>query len=64
MQAPLDFESLKEMRKYEQEKMLEIIDFVNERNTCRMVKILDYFDDRGSKPCGKCDICKKRKYNG
>lgn len=59
--APIDYEALKALRKSKQEKMLEITDFVEDQKTCRMVKILDYFDENGSKPCGKCDICKKGK---
>ena len=59
--APLDYEALRALRKAQQEKMLEITGFVEDNKTCRMVKILDYFDDKGSSPCGKCDNCRKGK---
>ena len=61
LDAAIDYEALKVLRKSKQDKMLEIMDFVEDSKTCRMVKILDYFDDMGSKPCEKCDICKKGK---
>lgn len=60
-EAPLDYEALRALRKAQQEKMLEITGFVEDTKTCRMVKILDYFDDKGSSPCGKCDNCRKGK---
>ena len=59
-EAPLDLEALKALRKSQQEKMLEITGFVEDTKTCRMVKILDYFDENGAEPCGKCDVCNKK----
>jgi ATP-dependent DNA helicase RecQ len=41
--------------------MLEITGFVENTKKCRMIQILDYFDEKGSKPCGKCDVCMKGK---
>jgi ATP-dependent DNA helicase RecQ len=61
LQAPLDFEALRQLRKSQQDKMLEIIDFIEDKKTCRMVKILNYFDEKDSTPCGHCDICRKEK---
>jgi ATP-dependent DNA helicase RecQ len=60
-EAPLDYNALKALRKAQQDKMLEITGFVENTKKCRMIQILDYFDEKGSKPCGKCDVCMKGK---
>jgi ATP-dependent DNA helicase RecQ len=62
-EANVDYESLRALRKSKQEKMLEVTGFIEGTKKCRMVQILDYFDDKGSKPCGKCDICRKKGKN-
>ena len=61
LDARIDYDALKALRKSKQEKMLEITSFVENKKTCRMVSILDYFDEKNSKPCGKCDNCRKAK---
>jgi ATP-dependent DNA helicase RecQ len=58
-EAHIDFEAIKNLRKSKQEKMFEILEFVENSKTCRMNSILEYFDDNSGKPCGKCDNCRK-----
>ena len=38
-----------------------MIEYVSEENVCRSVMLLNYFGERGGKPCGQCDVCLKKK---
>jgi len=40
-----------------------VLDYVQEENICRSLVLLAYFGEKNSKPCGKCDICQKKKEN-
>ena len=60
LDAPIDYEILYETRKAKQEKMYDIIDYVQNKDTCKMVTILNYFGELNSKPCGKCHVCRKK----
>lgn len=60
LDAPIDYEILYETRKAKQEKMYDMIDYVQNKDTCKMVTILNYFGEPNSKPCGKCYVCRKK----
>ena len=40
-----------------------VLDYAKEENICRSQVLLAYFGEKNTKPCGKCDICQKKKEN-
>jgi len=42
-------------------RVKSILDYAKEENVCRNQILLSYFGEKDTKPCGKCDICLKRK---
>lgn len=42
-------------------RVKSILDYAKEENICRSQLLLGYFGEKDTKPCGKCDICLKRK---
>lgn len=38
-----------------------VLKYAQEENVCRSQILLGYFGEKSSKPCGKCDVCLKRK---
>ena len=59
----IDEKKWKERKQYEEEKLLKISNYISERKECRSKLLLQYFGERESDQCGKCDFCiyKKRK---
>ena len=44
-------------------RIKNVLDFAQEKNTCRSRMLLAYFGEKDIKPCGVCDICLKQKEN-
>jgi len=42
-------------------RVKSVLDYAREENNCRNQILLAYFGEKDSKPCGKCDICLKKK---
>ena len=42
-------------------RVKSVLDYAKEENICRSQVLLSYFGEKETKPCGKCDICQKRK---
>ena len=42
-------------------RVKSVLDYAQEENTCRSQILLAYFGEKETKPCGKCDICLKKK---
>jgi ATP-dependent DNA helicase RecQ len=42
-------------------RVKSVLDYAQEENVCRNQILLTYFGEKDSKPCGKCDICLKKK---
>ena len=40
-----------------QQRVDSVIEYARSEVPCRSVRLLTYFGERGSKPCGKCDVC-------
>ena len=40
-----------------EERVKAVIEFVNNDEECRSVQLLRYFNEKKSKPCGRCDAC-------
>jgi len=53
-----DFESLERKRNEKFITLGEMSDFATNKKSCRMLQILEYFDDYSKiSECGKCDVC-------
>ena len=42
-------------------RVKSVLDYAKEENICRSQVLLSYFGEKETKPCGKCDICRKRR---
>jgi len=42
-------------------RVKSVLDYAQEENNCRSQLLLSYFGEKNAKPCGKCDICLKKK---
>lgn len=42
-------------------RVKNVLDYAQEENTCRSQVLLSYFGEKDTQPCGKCDICLKKK---
>jgi ATP-dependent DNA helicase RecQ len=61
--APINYKALEDKRKIKTEKLKEMLGFVNNTKQCRMLMMMDYFNDKSrTQKCGKCDICLGKKY--
>ncbi|MCS7028873.1 MAG: RecQ family ATP-dependent DNA helicase [Bacteroidia bacterium] len=58
---PQDFtinaESYQNRKKWYFEKLEAMLNYVQNTTLCRMEYISQYFGEKNTKPCGKCDIC-------
>ncbi|MGB4205875.1 MAG: ATP-dependent DNA helicase RecQ [Bacteroidales bacterium] len=41
-------------------RLESVIHYVQNRDTCRSIMLLDYFGEKDGKRCGKCDVCVER----
>ncbi len=42
-------------------RVKSVLDYAKEENVCRSQVLLSYFGEKDTKPCGKCDICQRRR---
>jgi ATP-dependent DNA helicase RecQ len=42
-------------------RVKSVLDYAKEENICRNQILLNYFGEKDTKPCGKCDICLKKR---
>jgi len=42
-------------------RVKSVLDYAQEENNCRSQVLLSYFGEKETTPCGKCDICLKKK---
>jgi len=42
-------------------RVKSVLDYAHEENNCRSQMMLSYFGEKDTQPCGKCDICLKKK---
>lgn len=54
-------ENLKDRLRDKKQRIGAIEDFVNDSETCRSVKLLQYFGEKASEDCGHCDVCRAKK---
>ena len=41
------------------QKLLDLVNWINQDQVCRMAQIVSYFGDRLETDCGQCDYCLK-----
>ena len=44
------------------ERINHMIEYINDRTTCRTKQILNYFGEKYDKKCGNCDVCQSSSY--
>ena len=57
----LSKENYHDRKKDAEERVKAVTDFVNNDEECRSVQLLRYFNEKKSKPCGRCDVCLSKK---
>lgn len=60
----LDSESLRSLYSNQKEKLMRMIDYVENQTICRTRFLLNYFDEEVRQDCGHCDICISRSLPG
>lgn len=60
----LDINLLKSRKKTHRSKMKSMIGYVENKSRCRQSYLLEYFGEKKTGTCGKCDICLSRKKSG
>ncbi|QCK16313.1 RecQ family ATP-dependent DNA helicase [Mangrovivirga cuniculi] len=58
---PITKTMLQNQKSIEKEKIQSVIDYVQLTEGCRMQYLQQYFGEQGTEPCGKCDLCIKKK---
>ncbi len=52
-------------RKVDYQKRVDaVIDYARSDERCRSVQLLAYFGEKGSRPCGQCDVCRGEHQSG
>jgi len=41
-------------------RLNSVLNYARRNDKCRSIQLLEYFGERKSKPCGKCDVCRRR----
>ena len=53
-------ENYKELKDRYIEKLQAVLDYAASNTKCRSVQLLEYFGEKDTYRCGKCDVCNKR----
>lgn len=56
-------ENLKDRYKDRLQRITAVENFLLDGKTCRSVKLLSYFGENRSEPCGHCDVCRGKELN-
>ena len=58
IEKDFDFINLENKRRSKFDMLYDMVDFAKNKNSCRILQILEYFDDYSRlNPCNKCDVC-------
>ncbi len=57
----LDIALYNERRQLYKERVEAMVRLVTDKETCRSMILLEYFDETDAQPCGICDVCLARK---
>lgn len=61
LKLPLNRTRLNERRMIQKEKLLAMMNYVENNNRCRTSMILEYFNEKNFEDCGHCDYCLNKK---
>lgn len=61
---PLNHKEIAERKTNERRALKAMIAYASQSHICRMAYIQDYFDEKKPNPCGKCDVCLRKKNLG
>ena len=50
-------------KKQKTEQVKAVVDLVKDKDTCYQVKLLKFFGEYDTKPCGICSVCKSKAKN-
>ena len=53
--------NIDKLNRTKERKLISMLGYVNNTNTCRVRTLLQYFGEKDIQPCGKCDVCIQRK---
>ncbi len=56
----LELVTAPERKKFQNQKLLALVQWAQQNDVCRMVLISDYFGFRGEPACGHCDVCVRK----
>jgi ATP-dependent DNA helicase RecQ len=54
-------EAYEERRERYVSRLQSVLNYAQEEHICRSQMLLSYFGEKDSQPCGKCDVCQKKK---
>jgi len=60
-QIYLSREAYEDRRERFVSRVQSVLNYAKEENVCRSQMLLSYFGEKNSQPCGKCDVCQKKK---
>lgn len=60
-EATIDWQGAKVRRQQKQERLREMLEFAKNDKHCRMLNIMNYFGEKSTAECGKCDVCVKKR---
>ncbi|QTN39243.1 RecQ family ATP-dependent DNA helicase [Cryomorphaceae bacterium] len=58
---PWNRKALSDLRSRKEERIGAMVEYLELASGCRSAHLLAYFGERGTEPCGKCDLCLGRK---
>ena len=53
--------NIDQLNQTKKRKLTSMLEYVNNTKTCRAQFLLQYFGEKNGKPCGKCDVCMRKK---
>ncbi|GLU56375.1 RecQ family ATP-dependent DNA helicase [Dyadobacter frigoris] len=60
---PLNVFEIERRRERDRQKARAVIQYASNKNRCRTILLLEYFNEMDGKDCGVCDVCLKNKKN-
>lgn len=60
-QLPLKIAEIDKKKKRDLHKVRAVIRYATDKNICRTLLLLEYFNEFDAQPCGVCDVCQARK---
>lgn len=62
-QLPLNVFEIERRRERDRQKARAVIQYASNKNRCRTLLLLEYFNEMDGTECGVCDVCLKKKKN-